>query len=228
MTDLRRVFLLVLSAGWISGCGGSNPTAPTGTPTGTPPGNYTCTLVVGFSQTDQWYRMGFESIVGDDSWEIMAAFAGVDRWGQPNDPVWRSPIRSACTDRTGDPNRVLLSVSGPFGADEGAWAKAIEDTLAVIRSRFLSVRNIVLQPVVGGPNHEDCFFGGERVRASWQHAHIDHAIEMVLGRDAVGNLVAGISPEVRTCDDYRDEVGHLTDEGAAAAAQSIGNFYRGS
>ena len=119
-------------------------------------------------------------------------------------------------------------VSGGFGADENAWTDAIEDTLALIRSRFPSTRSIVLIPVVGGPNHQDCPIDGGRVRASWQHAHIDNAIQMVVAGDGVGNLVAGFSPEVRTCDDYRDRLGHLTDSGAEAAGRAIGNFYRGS
>ena len=145
-----------------------------------------------------------------------------------NDPRWDAPIQSSCTNRSGDPDRVLLSVSGNFGADENTWAAAIEDTLAIIRSRFQSTRSIVLVPVVGGPNHQDCPFDGGRVRASWQHAHIDNAIQMVVARDGVGNLVAGFSPEVRTCDDYRDRAGHLTASGAEAAGRAIGNFYRGS
>ena len=218
----------------VAGCGGrdsgSNPATPT-SPTGAVQANYVCTLVIGFSQTRQWYTDAsvFESIVGDHRWELKwAGGAGVNRWRDPNDRAWNAPILSPCTDRSGDPDRVFLSVSGGFGADKNAWTDAIEDTLALIRSRFPSTRSIVLIPVVAGPNHQDCPIDGGRVRASWQHAHIDNAIQMVVAGDGVGNLVAGFSPEVRTCDDYRDRLGHLTDSGAEAAGRAIGNFYRGS
>ena len=174
--------------------------------------------------------------MGDARWELNGVMSA-DQLRNPNDPGWVTNTQSHCTERTDDPDRVLLVVGLPptgfevpadvFGVvNEDAWAEAIEDTVAVIRSRFLSVRNIVLQPLVGGPNHEDCFIGDERAYAPWIHGHADNAIETVAARDA--NVVAGISPEVRTCNDYRDIRGHLTEAGYVAAAQAIGNFYRGS
>jgi hypothetical protein len=113
-------------------------------------------------------------------------------------------------------------VSGPYGEDEAAWEAAIRDTLANVRKRYPSARRIVLQPVVGGPGHQTCTRGGARIRASWQHAHIDNAIARVVA----GDVVAGFSPEVRACADYSDETGHLTREGARAAAASIGAYYK--
>jgi hypothetical protein len=59
------------------------------------------------------------------------------------------------------------------------------------------------------------------VRASWQHAHIDNAIAMVVG----GDVIAGASPEVGACSEYSDGLGHLTGPGAAAAAQLLGQHY---
>jgi hypothetical protein len=127
-------------------------------------------------------------------------------------------------------DRVLLSISGPYGSDEKTWAEAIEATVANIRSRYPAVRRIILQAVVGGPNGEPCPApgGGQRmVRASWQHPHIVNAIKVVVARSAGGTvgIVSGAQPTVRRCEDYADALGHLTPTGAEAVARMIADYY---
>lgn len=191
------------------------------------PGATACTLVIGYSQVAQWYEAdgGFEAGVDDARWELLwKGGAGIDRWQDPHYGGWSRTLHSPCASGAAAPDRVLLSISGPYGADEARWAAAIEATVAVIRERYPSASQIVLQPVVGGPGHEDCFLDGEKVRASWQHAHIDAAIAAVADGTEV---VAGPSPEVRSCADYRDVLGHLTPDGAAAAGRSLAAEYAG-
>ena len=191
--------------------------------------SFSCTLVIGFSQTAQWYRASgtFESIVEDDRWQLKwAGGAGVDRWSDPDNRAWDAEVLSACARQADSPDRIVFSISGPFGEDEDAWIDAIERSLELVRQRFPSARSIVLVPVVGGPSHRDCTFEGRRVRASWQHAYIDAAIERVVDADDSGLLHAGPSPEVRTCDDYRDALGHLTEEGAAALGSMLATVMR--
>lgn len=190
-----------------------------------PSRSFSCTLVIGYSQVAEWYRAGgaFESTIGDDRWELLwNGGAGVDRWRNPDYEGWSEPLHSPCSSGSNAPDRVLLSISGPYGADETKWADAIAATVVAIRRKYPSVERIVLQPVVGGPGHRDCLVDGDRVRASWQHAHIDHAIAGVVNRV---DVVAGLSPEVRSCADYRDALGHLTPAGATAAGGSIGAYY---
>jgi hypothetical protein len=128
---------------------------------------------------------------------------------------------SPCPDLADAPDRVLLSISGPFGDDEPAWADAIEATIEQIRNKIPSAQQIILQAVVGGPDHMSCPWEDGQVRASWQHAHIDNAIAEVVG----GDVIAGFSPEVENCGQYADAQGHLTQEGSAVAGTTIGNFY---
>jgi hypothetical protein len=194
------------------------------------------TRVIGYSQVGSprggWYVAGgvFESIVGDAHWELLwNGGAGVDRWRKADYAGWSRPLISACP---GDapPDRVLLSVSGPYGDDEKAWSEAISETVAVIRQKLPSVRQIVLQPVVGGPGGKPCPApgGGQRqVRASWQHNHIARAIEQVVGqhKDSEVQVVAGFAPQVRSCADYTDALGHLTPEAAQAAGRALGEYY---
>ncbi len=194
-----------------------------------PQGGFVCTLVIGFSQTAEWYEAGgvFESVVGDDRWQLKwAGGAGVDRWSDPDDVAWGAEVLSPCAAGSEAPDRIVLSISGPFGEDEDAWVGAIKGSVDLIRGRYPSARRIGLVPVVGGPSHRDCTFDGRRVRASWQHLYVDNAIEKVIDADHTGMLFAGPSPEVRTCDDYRDALGHLTEEGAAAVGRMMAAVMR--
>jgi enterochelin esterase-like enzyme len=198
------------------------------------------TRVIGYSQVgrprDGWFVVDgiFESLVGDEHWELLwENGAGVDRWRDPAFAGWTRPLVSACP---GDApvDRVVLSISGPYGEDESAWADAIEATIATIAGKIPSVRRIVLQAVAGGPGGEPCPApggksrrGDTRVRASWQHPHIVNAINTVVRRRADGavEVTAGIQPLVGDCAHYADALGHLTPEGAAALARQIGAYY---
>jgi acetyl esterase/lipase len=202
------------------------------------------TRVIGYSQVGQprggWFVAEgvFELIVGDDRWELLwHGGAGVDKWRDPDYTGWAQPLVSPCP---GDApvDRVLLSVSGPYGDDEKAWAEAIDATVAAIRKNIPTARQIILQAVVGGPDGKVCpapasgrgprgRAGGGQVRASWQHKHIVSAIRAVAKAHAGDTvpIIAGYEPKVRSCDDYADALGHLTREGAVAAARAIGERY---
>jgi hypothetical protein len=197
------------------------------------------TRVIGYSQVGSprggWFVAGgvFESIAGNDRWELLwNGGAGVDRWRDPNYAGWSRPLISPCPgDRP--PDRVLLSVSGPYGADEQAWAAAITATVQVIREKIPTARIIILQPVVGGPSGRPCPAPGggdqRQVRASWQHQHIANAIQQVVkqnkGKSGDVEVIAGYMPQVRTCSDYTDALGHLTPDAAQAAGRAIAEYY---
>ncbi len=184
------------------------------------PTEYTCTQVIGYSQTHQWYSAGFESVVDDDRWqEIWRGGAAIDLWTDPDFAGWSEPIFSPCANNSDAPDRVLLSISADFHDDPNWWAGNISIVIGHIRDRYPGVRQIMLQPVVGGPNHQTCSPNG--VRASENHPVIDEGIALVVG----GDVIAGFSPEVRTCDDYSDFIGHLTADGSAALAVTIGDYY---
>ncbi len=203
------------------------------------------TRVIGYSQVGQprggWFVGDgiFESLVGDDRWELLwHGGAGVDRWRDPGYAGWSQPLVSPCP---GDApvDRVLLSVSGSYGSDEKAWAEAIEATLATIKKKIPTARQIILQAVVGGPEGKPCpapaggrkarpggKAGGE-VRASAQHPHIVNAVRAVVKKHAGSavEIVADFESQVRGCDDYADALGHLTPGAAATIARAIGEHY---
>ncbi len=184
------------------------------------PSQYTCTQVIGYSQTNQWYSAGFESVVNDDRWqEVWWHGAAIDLWADPDYSGWSRPIESPCVSNSDTPDRVLMSISADFHDDPTWWADNITIVIGHIRDKYPSVQQIMLQPVVGGPNHQQCSPNG--VRASQNHPVIDEGIALVVG----GDVIAGFSPEVRTCDDYVDFIGHLSAEGSAAIAVTLGEYY---
>jgi hypothetical protein len=195
---------------------------------------FECTQVIGYSQVGAgnggWYVTDgvFESIVPNAKWQLLwNSGAGVDRWQDPNYSGWTNKLISPCPIVSNAPTRVVLSVSGPYGSNEAAWADAIDATIDTIRQKLPTVQRIILQPVVGGPEHDSCYSDGQLVRASWQHKHIDNAIAAVVTRRAGEEIEVhpGYSPEVRDCFDYVDALGHLTRAGAAAAGRAVAEYF---
>lgn len=184
-------------------------------------------LVVGYSQVRSWFD-AFEKALGDDRWELLwNGGAGVDRWSDPNYQGWSNKIESPCKQRSGDPDRVVLSVSGPYGENVDQWAQKIKETVQNIRAKYKNVRRIAIQPVVGGHEHHACAAakGSEATRAARQHPHIEQAIARVVGEDKTGLLVQGPCAQVRACADYKDSLGHLAPGAVEPVGKAIADFY---
>ncbi len=238
---LVRIFAVGSAAAVLASCGSSRPAAspspsahpvtasPTSSETSsaTPAaGPFACTLVIGFSQTEQWYLEApdFEAAVGTDRWELLwNAGAAVELWSNPEYAGWSEPILSPCLERSQDPDRVVFTIgSRDLPLDPPAYAVAIRSAIATTREMFPDLRQIVLQPLVGGPDDGQCIaHSGRVVEASASHPVVDRAIALVIG----GNVVPGDSPEVRTCDDYQDSVGHLDRQAEGPIGAEIGAYY---
>ena len=212
--------------------------------------NANCTLVLGFSQTADWYvapsfrrpddpnhpEIGaiFESIVDGDRWQLMwAGGAGVDVYSNPDAEAWSAPIISPCVEASDRPKRIVYMISGAFGEDVQAWVTEIENALHNIRNKFPSAEVIALQPVVGAPADapgDECLLsnGNQRVRASWQATPILEAIGIVA--DSLEDVIIGATTRVKYCSHFVDARGHISNgemiSGAAYAAVTTGLFYR--
>ena len=187
-----------------------------------------CTEVLGFSQTGQWYLNSlFEALVGNSNWELRAyAGAGV-LWQDPTFPGWTIAPFSPCLQNAATPDRILLTISTPSGVPTlDWWVTNIRAEITTIRQQRPNARSIILQSVVGGPGGAICYFGdnpANPVHASVIHPTIDQAIAIVVPDSP--DLVAGISPEVSSCADYADNTGHLTTMGRSVVGQAIGAYY---
>lgn len=209
------------ACGWGSGDGGgSTPKA-----TSSHPERFVCTLVIGFSQTRAWFlAMEAGGHVDGDRWQLLwHGGAGIGAWADQDSRYWNEPIVSPCPARSLDPDRVVLTITGN---ESTPWGQQIAEAVENIRMRYPDVRDIRLQPVVGGPDHEECLrqthAGGEEVvRASANHPTIDEAIAALAG----GDVRAGADPLVASCSDFRDDLGHLTQEATDRLSTEIAAYY---
>jgi hypothetical protein len=196
----------------------------------------TCTRIVGYSQTRQWYLASFESVVPDERFELfwmggaaIRAWAGAAAWDS-------GTLESACA--TGPPTRLVIDVGvgGENLGDVEAYASFIRDAVAMARARFPGVQ-IGLQPLVGGPRYAPCTIvhrgALEPVNASVAAPAVAQAIDLVVEEDPA--IFRGPNPMLASCDMYRDALGHLTTStrddstsGDVHAGGVIGAFYAGA
>ena len=211
--------LLLISAFTMPACSGSAVEAPEDLAGP----EYTCTQVIGFSQTRQWF-LAENWFRVSSSWQLLAQNgAAIDRWLDPNYDGWFVPLQGPCSSQSRRPDRIVFTTSGGLGVDETAWRDAIAQLLPILREKYRSVRLIVFQPVVGGPNHSICEYEGQPVRASVIHPVIDAAIASSIQDD---DAVAGASPEVTSCIGFSDATGHLTDISADNVGSALKRFYQ--
>lgn len=185
----------------------------------------TCTMIMGFSQTKEWYLAGFESIVPNGQFQgLNVSGTEISDMADPNSTIWSywasGTVYSKCTTNWQTPDRVVLNISGDYNSNPTAWKNDIIAAVATIRNKLNPDPQILLQPVVGGPNHTDC-----GTRASYNHPYIDQGIALAVAQDS--SLVAGFSPEVASCSQYRDDKGHLSSSGASHVAQRVGAYFNG-
>lgn len=188
---------------------------------------FACTEVVAFSQTGQWHDTAeFQGQIDDARWQLRGRSGGdVNAWAIPSN--WNVAVQSRCAAFSTAPDRLILTLTIQRRENNVAvWAREIREMIATARLVHPQVRQIVLQPVVGGPDHRVCGTLQSPVRASYNHPYIDQAIAVVV-RDAP-DLVAGPSPELQTCGQYADTIGHLTAAGARFVGQQVGAFYAGA
>lgn len=199
---------------------------------------FACTQVLGLSQSLEWFGglsletiadgAGSAKLPGLKQGDFLPAWQGrfypgasVEDWMDPEHPGWFGPSARARETPAHCPReeveRVVFNVSGaPRSPD--AWAEAVDSVAAVVRAKFPAVRRVVMQPVVGAPEGE-C----RDVRAARNHPGIAEGIRRAAGRGAV---TAGPEPKVAACDQFRDALGHLTEEGAERVRAVLRDHYR--
>lgn len=186
-------------------------------------------LVIGASQTKLWYR-GFESVVEDDQWELLSRWnSSVRQWADSNYIGWSQRPHSPTAVRSGDPDRVVFVMSCDLNGDGdiATCAEQLWKAVHTIRRKYVNVKQIVLQPSVGGPNGGICLrpSGNVAVMASEANSVTISAINYVVYADKSGTVFAGPAPRIRQCSDYSDHIGHFSPAVAWRIGRVIGTYY---
>lgn len=142
--------------------------------------------------------------------------ATLERWLDPGYQGWSGEFVTNMSCDAVAVDRVVFNVSA-FGQWLPRLETIIPQVVDMIRARYPSVRQIVLQPMVGGPAGQ-CL----EVRDAANHGLVAAAL-----RDAARDIVqAGPPPIVQTCSQFRDQIGHLTAVGAQYLQQQLRDHYR--
>jgi hypothetical protein len=184
-----------------------------------------CTLVMGFSVTENWFRSGrFELQPGIDDarWELLAPSGhDIELWADPAEPGWNEPVFSPCGR---DPDRVVFQVAAKD------WQTQSEDEVAAllvqsidnIRAKWPTAGLIELIPIVGGPDAQPCPAGAGFVFASQMYPTMTEVIAGVAnGQD----ILAGPDQLLADCSQYRDNRGHLTTAGSEYIASGLAQHF---
>jgi hypothetical protein len=218
----RRKLSLTMKR-WLLACALTLGAAAPASPVAAQAAEFVCTEIVGYSQTMQWFFEGFAPTMGRARWQLRwQGGASIDAWADPGFVGWTGQgLATGCAQGSSAPDRVLLDISDGFQTDVDWWVRETQAAINNVRRKYPGVRQIILQPVVGGPSGGTCTVAGQTVRASANHPYVKQAIARLVG----GEVVAGAAPTVRSCSDYEDSTGHLTNQAKGPIGVSIASFY---
>jgi hypothetical protein len=232
--------------------------APTPSPTPTPmpqpnPNAFVCSEMLGFSQTGNIWSLqrspndAFESVVDGTRYQARIVDGGaVWKWADPTFVGWSGGSISPCTANASAPDRVIVDITETFWIGDVCGSHAFDDcsagsdtsvtrvtqdirnVVATIRSKYPSVRQIYLKPMVGGPpGGGQCLIAGHPIRGIQNSPLIAQAIAAVAnGVDVLATPSWG----VRDCFDFYDDgqyVGHLSpfNDAKPRIGQVIGTWF---
>ena len=166
----------------------------------------TCTRVLGFLQTNQWFTGGFEGYLPSADWEMLYENgATIEDYADPGATVWSATVRSpACA---GAPDRVVLNITGDYNSIASDWVTKISAAIPVIQAKYPSATTIVLQPPVGGPGYAVCPDGASTNKSTYNAPPIAQAIDTLVAP----GIESGARPEVHDCADFATINGALLD-----------------
>jgi hypothetical protein len=201
--------------------GGPGAPAPTA-----PRGPFTCSLVIGISATGDWFKAGFEKIVDNDRWQLMAVHSGfIDYWADPKHKIWDSKPSSACTTNADNPDRVILTALSfhweKITLEE--WLTHLSAAVKNFKARYSNLENVELATFVRSPGDKPCPLGD--TFRTYDMLEQDAAYEMMPARFP-GLVTVAPKVHVDSCDDYAGHPPHLPAGPAARAAMKMGAIYR--
>jgi len=192
--------------------------------------DYTCTRIIGYSETQNWFDVFMTNVKDPAQWELVWVSGGAARyWADPNYVGWTTAPTSPCSQNADAPDRVVMDITrDEYQTDPAVFQTDIQNVIATIRQKLPSAQTIVLEPAVGGPASGWCPQSAtgsqnDTVRASFNHSGINEAIDRVL--NGATGVARGPDPALSDCSGYGDLTGHLTTGGAAAVGATLATWF---
>jgi hypothetical protein len=181
---------------------------------------YRCNLVIGPSLVTEWFETGFEELVEDAHWQaLIGPEAFVEDWADPGNPVWSKPLRSPCSERATEPERLLFFAVDWRYKSENDWITGLTAAVNALRAHYPSAREIQLLSMPRAPKNGSCGDAKSRVEP-----FVDQAIARVSGQ--FESLVrVGPKFEVPDCSAFEKGGPHLSAEGKQRVARLIAAHY---
>jgi hypothetical protein len=175
--------------------------------------DYTCTEILGVSVTGDWFGAGFENGIDGDRWQVRwRPQAFLQLWADPASDLWALPARSACAERSDDPDRVIFTAVNWTYTTRADWEAKLEELVATLHAKRPGARRIELMTMLRAPGNQTC--GSVMTVVA---PYVDEAIAAVAARHP-GLVAAAPKVELASCDPFTKGGPHYTDAGMAVVA----------
>jgi len=184
--------------------------------------DFACSWVLGITTTGEWYRAGFEKVVDDARWQVTHVEMGhLEKWADPANPIWNSPIESPCTMNSKTPDRIVYSAVKYEWTTVDQFLPAYIAVINNIKTKYPSVKHVDLMTYERAPGDMECK-GANRPYYSWIRPAQDQVAAMV---QAMFPDFVTILPkwEVQSCADF-GLCPHLSGAANAFEAKTIGEY----
>jgi hypothetical protein len=211
------------------------PAADSGTPTPPPapaagaedPKAFECTLVIGIAATGQWFGAGFEKIVPNEKWELLAVHSGfVQYWADPANAFWSKAPSSACATNAKTPDRVILEALYLHWMDATVeqWVTVLDQAVKTFKAKNPNLKRLEFSTFIRAPGDKPC--PASMPFKSWIRPEQDEAYQKIAAMYP-GFVTVAPKFKVASCADYGGNPPHFTGGGASAAAKLVGEHYAG-
>jgi hypothetical protein len=199
--------------------GGSMPT-PTS-------GDYSCTLVTGIQATEQWYNAGFEKLVDNNKFELVAVHSGfIQTWADPKGSFWGIAPSSACATNAKTPDRVLMVALWLHWADATVdqWVQVLDQVVQNWKAKDPNLKRLEFGTFIRAPGDKAC--PASMSFKSYVPPNQDAAYLQIAAKYP-GLVFVAPKWEVPSCADYGGNPPHFTSTGATNAAKQMAAYFNG-
>lgn len=183
----------------------------------------TCTMVIGYSVTEDWWGGGFETKVGNGAaWELLEkGGSSVYRVAYTEDyiwPYWNSDtIISRCSANSRLPDRIIYHVGYRYATEAGN-VQHVTDLVARLRARINPNAEIYLMGHVGSTTPDTCNVFSDNMAAP--------SISAIRGAIALDSTIKEAVHPVIPCSQFSDSAGHLGSTGSSNVAQQVADWVK--